>query len=607
VRAGGSPVWAGLVTMLDGSRAHPRPALVATGAGIVNGITMVLGAAAIGWATDHLIIPVLDGRRVPANTWWAAVGAILGVSTLRWITIILRGVATGYVQYGSQARTRRALGRRFLDLDLAWHRRHPPGRLVATAVADVEALWLPMVMFYFAAGMAIMLAVTATEMFARDTALGLVGVVLVAAVLGLNLLYQRLLASRATLAARRRGEFAALALESVEGGQVVRTLGIADRERVRVGAAADRLRVATTSMGAVSSLFDPLLELLPALAILAVLAVGAQRVQAGALSIGALVEIVYLLLTISIPLSVISRFLGMLPTSAAGRVRASAVLTSAGVPGHGDATLTGSGPLAVTARGVGLVRGGTRLLAGIDLDIRPGEILALVGATGAGKSTLVDLLGRLADPTDGQIDLDGVPAAALGRGEISAHVGVVPQTGWLFAASVRDNLQLQGHPREHRPYTDAEIWHALAGAGADEVVRGLPDGLDTRVGERGARLSGGQRQRLCLARALLREPRALLLDDATSALDPEVERAVLDTVARLGGRVSVLIVGGRPSSVLVADRVAFLRAGRLVATGTHAELFASHPDYRLILDAYGHRDASRPRVPADGHARARHA
>ncbi|WP_243407729.1 ABC transporter ATP-binding protein, partial [Frankia canadensis] len=591
VRRGDSSLWAGLATMVDGSRAHGRPALFATVAGVVNGITMVLGAAAIGWATDHLIIPALAGQPVPAGTWWAAAGAILGVSLLRWITIVVRGVATGHVQYGSQARIRRALARRYLDLDLSWHRRHPPGRLVATAVTDVEALWLPMVMFYFAAGMAIMLVVTTTEMFLRDTAFGLVGLVLVAAVLGLNLLYQRLLADRAALAARRRGEFAALALESVEGGQVVRTLGVADRERARVGAAADRLRAATTSMGAVSSLFDPLLELLPALAILAVLAVGAQRVQAGALSVGALVEIVYLLLTIAIPLSVISRFLGMLPVSAAGRARAGEVLTRAEVVERGAATLTGSGPLALRARRLGLVRGDTRLLAGIDLDVRAGEILALVGATGAGKSTLVDLLGGLTDPTEGSVEIDGVDAADLARGEISAHVGVVPQTAWLFAASVRDNLQLQGHPRERRPYTEPEIWRALAAAGAADVVRALPDGLDTRVGERGARLSGGQRQRLCLARALLRDPRALLLDDATSALDPAVERGVLDTVARLRGQVSILIVGGRPSSVLIADRVAFLRGGRLVATGTHAALHAAEPDYRHILDAYVQQDA----------------
>nr|WP_261566226.1 ABC transporter ATP-binding protein [Frankia gtarii] len=591
VRSGDGTFWVGLRTMLDGSFAHPKAALVGAVTGVVNGITMVLSAAAIGWATDHLIVPALAGGHVGRATWWIAAGAILGVSTLRWMTILVRGVATGHVQYGSQARIRRAVVRRYLELDLSWHRRHAPGRLLSTAVSDVDALWSPMVVWYFALGMVVMLVAAIGQMFRHDLALGLVGVALIGSVLGLNLLYQRLLATRAQAVQDSRGEFAALALESIEGAQVVRTLGIADRERARVGAAADRLRRATTSMGDISSLFDPILELLPTGAILAVLAVGSRRVESGDLSVGVLVEVVYLLLTISIPLVVISRFLGMLPLSAAGRSRIAAVLGSAETTAYGTRALAGTGPLGLAARGVGHVQGGRHLLADIDLEVRPGEIVALVGATGAGKSTLLDLLGRQVDPAEGVVEIGGIGAPDLARGEIRAHLAVVSQTPWMAGGSIRANLHLDGHPRERRPYTDAELWRALGAAGADTLVRDLPDGLDTRVGERGTRLSGGQRQRLCLARALLRAPRAILLDDATSALDPAVEREVLAAVADLRGHTTVLIVGGRPSSVLVADRVAFLHAGRLVAVGTHTELLDTEPDYRRILQAYATADA----------------
>lgn len=587
-----STLTRGLRMMVRASVDHPGPAALATLAGLVNGATMVVGAAAVGWATDNLAVPALTGRAVAGSVWWTSAALILGVSAVRCATIWVRGVATGQVQHRTQAATRRAVVHRYLDLDQAWHRRHPPGRLLAHAVSDVDAVWSPVQWLYFALGMVLMLAGTLVQLATTAPALATIGLVLVAGVLGLNAAYQRLLAPRAREGQSARGDVARTAHESIEGGPVVRSLGLGRAEDARFAPEVERLRTANTRMATISAVFDPLLELLPTVAVLAVLGVGAGAVSSGTMTVGSLVGVSYLLLTVSIPLSVLSRFLSILPLAAAGQERVCAVL-AAPVTTYGDVgSAAPVGPARLELRRVGLLVGRTSLVRDVELCAAAGTVLALVGATGAGKSTLVDLVCGQLLPSTGSVLLDGEPLTALGAARRAQTLGLVAQSAFLFSTTIRDNLVLDGHPRQDlRAYSDAELWRALEIADAADFVAALPLGLDTVVGERGATLSGGQRQRLCLARALVREPRLLVLDDATSALDPRVERRVL---ARLRGLVdaqgpTVVLVANRPAALAIADTVVFLAAGRVVDTGTHDAVMTRNADYRRLVSAYGVR------------------
>ncbi|GAB3815934.1 hypothetical protein GCM10027605_64140 [Micromonospora zhanjiangensis] len=219
------------------------------------------------------------------------------------------------------------------------------------------------------------------------------------------------------------------------------------------------------------------------------------------------------------------------------------------------------------------------MLRGVDLSIRPGETLALVGVTGCGKSTLLSLVPRLNDVTGGRITLDGRDLRDIELASLRRVVGVAFEEPTLFSMSVWENLTL-GRPDA----TEEEVRAALAVAQA-EFVYDLPWGLDTRVGEQGLSLSGGQRQRVALARAVLRRPRVLVLDDPLSALDVHTEALVEAALARVLRGTTALLVVHRPSTVALADRVALLADGRIAAVGTHSELLATVPAYRAALSA----------------------
>src|SRR5688572_21339464 len=251
----------------------------------------------------------------------------------------------------------------------------------------------------------------------------------------------------------------------------------------------------------------------------------------------------------------------------------------------GPAGVGGAG-LDVRDVGFTFADSGRPTLSGVTFDVPAGSTVAVVGPTGSGKSTLAGLLVRLVDPSDGHVLLDGVDLRSLREGAVSTAAAFVAQGAFLFDDTVRGNVTLGA------PFGDDEVWTALRVAAADDFVAALPEGLDTRVGERGASLSGGQRQRLALARAVVRRPRLLVLDDATSAVDPAVEARILDALRDSDTPATVVVIAYRQATIALADEVVWLDQGRALARGTHEELLETVPGYAALVRAYSQAEVA---------------
>jgi ABC-type multidrug transport system fused ATPase/permease subunit len=556
--------------------------LAVLGSSLYGGMS-VASAYVIGGITDRVLLPAFDDGATTAAALTLAATAILVVALLKIIGIIGRRLFAGIMSYRLMADYRRRVTGQYLRLPLSWHQRHPTGQLLSNANSDVEASWFFVSPLPFAVGALVMVAITVGALVLTDPLLAVIGLVVFPLVFLLNAVYSQVMSPRMQRAQQLRAEVSEIAHESFDAALVVKTLGREADETARFAAKARELRDGLVAVGRVRGLFDPLMEALPNLGTLAVLLVGADRVASGATDAGDLVSVAYLFTLLALPIRAIGWVLADLPRALAGFDRVTPVLEATGETPHGpDAAPGGADGAVLGVTDVDFRFDGAQrpTLDGVTFDVAAGRTVAVVGPTGSGKSTLAGLLVRLVDPHTGAVLLDGVDLRTLREGEVSNHVAFVPQSTFLFDDTVRDNVTLGA------PYDDAEVMAALRVAAADDFVARLPDGLDTRVGERGATLSGGQRQRLALARAVVRRPRLLVMDDATSAVDPAVEARILDAL-RAGDRpVTVVVVAYRQATIALADEVVWLEGGRLVARGSHAELLASVPGYARLVHAY---------------------
>ncbi|HEV8174233.1 MAG TPA: ABC transporter ATP-binding protein, partial [Actinoplanes sp.] len=345
---------------------------------------------------------------------------------------------------------------------------------------------------------------------------------------------------------------------------------------------------ALVAVGRLRGLFDPLMDSLPSVGTLAVLLLGAWRLQTGAISVSELVSVAFLFTVLAFPVRAIGWVVAELPRSVAGWERVQAVLSADGDLAYGSVNPTASGPARLVFDKVTFAYGDSPVLHDVSFTVPAGKTVALVGATGSGKSTIASLAVRLVDPAKGTVTVDGVALPELSAPALAATSALVPQVPFVFDDSVRGNVTL-----DRDGLDDDAAWSALRLAQAGGFVSKLPDGLDTAVGERGTSLSGGQRQRLTLARALAGRPRLLVLDDATSAVDPRVEAAILASLRGREAGASILVVAYRRATIALADEVVYLQHGRVVATGTHAELMDTVPGYLDLVTAYEQAEAER--------------
>ncbi|MDT0201282.1 ABC transporter ATP-binding protein [Nocardioides sp. AE5] len=563
-------------------RKEPWIFTLSTLGSILFGALTVADAWVLGWATEHAVIPAFETGEIDAGILWAVLALFVGVAILRAVGIVARRLGAGIMQYRMQAHTRRAVTRQYLDLPMEWHQRHPTGQLLSNANSDVEAAWFPIAPLPMAVGTVAMMAIAIVQMLVADLVLALVGLLVFPVVIAANIAYQRASSPLMSRAQQLRAEVSEVAHESFDGAMVVKTLGREGEETDRFAAKVTDLRDVLVRAGRIRALFDPAIAALPNLGVLVVLGVGVSRVLSGAADAGSVVTVAYLLTIVSFPIRSIGWLLGEFPRSVVGYQRVRSVLDATGEMEYGEARLpraTAGAALGVT--GVAYAYDADQaLLREVSFDVAPGRTVALVGPTAAGKSTLTNLLTRLVDPDAGTIRIDGVDLRDLARGELASAVAVVPQTAFLFDDTVRDNITLGAD------VTDEEVWAALRTAQADGFVAALADGLDTRLGERGTSLSGGQRQRLSLARALVRKPRLMILDDATSAVDPDVEARILAALREDGQDTTLVVVAYRKATIGLADEVLHLDRGRIVDRGTHADLVERSPDYARLVNAY---------------------
>ena len=534
-------------------------------------------ACALVFTLFSLLIPILVQRTIDDaidggdhSLLVPYLAAIVVVASLSFGVNFTRRYATARIGITVEARLRSMLYEAYLRYPRAFYDRHATGEVISRATNDiypvryfigwgvVQAIQSVLTLI----GAAIVLSVVNWQ-------LALTAAVAMPPIAVLTYFFAHRVFPISREVQRKKGHLTEASDEAVVGIEMVQAFGREDDVRDRFSDRAEAVRHETMRQASVEARFLPGLVFLPTIGIAAVLLIGGREAIAGNLTIGQFTLFITLLLQLVWPLEALGWIINLGQRATAAASRSFAWLDGIqSLPEPERPASLPEGPLPVRFENVHFAYStGGEVLSGIDLDAAPGEIVAICGPTGAGKTSLLNLLPRFYDPTEGRVLIGGVDARDVSLAELRKAVAIVTQKAVLFSVPLRDNLLAA------RPDADwADVLDACETAGVAEFVDDLPDGYDTLIGERGVNLSGGQRQRVALARALIAGSRVLVLDDPMSAVDTETERHLVENLRPAVAGRTVLISGQRFSTVLVADRAIVLRDGKIVEQGLPDDL-----------------------------------
>src|SRR3954454_24708169 len=536
--------------------------------------------AAIPWLTGRAIDQMQQGDRSGLRT---LAFAVLGAGVLRIALTVVRRLIAGRVSLGVELDLRTRMYGHLQALELAFFDRQQTGQLMSRATVDLQS-----VRFFLGYGLIFMLqsgltiVFGAVAMFATSPGLAAISLAPVPFVVGIAARYGRRSRPALQEVQQRIAELTADVEENVGGVRVVKAFAREQRQlerfRTQVGRVFDQAMVSTR----LQAFYNPFIGFLPQVGLAAILFIGGRQVIRGELTVGQFSAFYAYLLMLLSPMRTLGISLGLAQRATASGARIYQILdrepeitTPVGAPplpeGNGRVELRG-----VTLESQGAGRPPRR---DVSLDVPAGTTVALVGATGSGKTTLVQLLPRLYDVTSGAVLVDGADVREVDVGALREAIAIVDDNPFLFSATVAENIAYA-----RADATREEIERAARRAQAHDFIARLPDGYDTRVGERGLTLSGGQRQRVAIARAFLADPRILILDDATSSVDASTEQEIKGALREVMAGRTTFVIAHRLSTISLADEIVVLENGALLAHGTHDELLDASELYREIVE-----------------------